>query len=191
MPIFITPESGIPFPVDTTPEELQDFRAKAHALFETMQSVAPLPTAVTPEEKREAHRIMAEQSFNGAHLTAGTLANLEALLTEWDHEVLDVQRRLRNYVTNKLIIESTDEDPKVRLKALELLGKTSGVNAFSERIDLNVTHRTVTDIEAELRKTLELYTDYSVKEERSEPISVAKAIATLNVDSELGLEVPV
>jgi hypothetical protein len=28
-------------------------------------------------------------------------------------------------VTNKLLIETTDEDPKVRLKALELLGKTA------------------------------------------------------------------
>ena len=90
-------------------------------------------------------------------LTPGTIINLEAILNEWDHEVLDVHRRLRNYVTNKMIMESVDPDPRQRMKALENLGKVAGVGLFSDRIDINVTHRTVKDIETDLAKTLELY----------------------------------
>ena len=112
--------------------------------------------------------------------------NLEAILSEWDEEVLDVSRRLRNYVTNKLIMESVDPDPKQRIKALELLGKTANVGLFAERIDINVTHRTVNDIEAELRRTLELY-GATPDIEDVEPIENTKNLATLDLDEELGL----
>jgi hypothetical protein len=119
-------------------------------------------------------------------LTPGTILNLEAILSEWDQEVLDVQRRLRNYVTNKLIMESVDPDPKQRIKALELLGKVSSVGLFSERVDVTVTHRTVTDIETELRKTLELYGGDVVDVTPNAP----KSIAEIDLDEELGMVAP-
>jgi len=185
MPIVASPELGIPFPFDTTPEELNDFRERAHAYFKTVEALVEqgLEVEVTDEDKRESHRIMAAQSLPPAKtLTSGTIANLEAILTEWDQEVLDVHRRLRNYVTNKLIVETTDEDPKIRLKALELLGKSSNVGMFNERLDVNVTHRTVQDIETELRKTLELYGGDYV-EVPEEPIG---SIGEIDLDEELG-----
>ena len=54
-------------------------------------------------------------------------------------------------------MESVEPDPRQRMKALENLGKVAGVGLFSDRIDINVTHRTVKDIETDLAKTLELY----------------------------------
>jgi len=185
MPIVATPEVGIPFPFDTTPEELDEFRDKAHAYFKTLQAVADhgLEVEVTDSDKAESHRIMAQGTMPPAReMTPGVIMNLEAILTDWDREVLDVHRRLRNYVTNKLVVETVDPDPKVRLKALELLGKSSSVGLFSERVDVHVTHRTVSDIETELRKTLELYGgDYA-------DITPAgpKSIAELDLDEELG-----
>ena len=160
MPIVATPEVGIPFPFDTTPEELTDFRQKAHALFETVQELIAhgADVEVTEEDKKKSHEIFASQQLPSVKsLTPGTIVNLEAILNEWDHEVLDVHRRLRNYVTNKMIMESVDPDPRQRMKALENLGKLDGVGIFSDRIDINVTHRTVKDIETDLAKTLEMY----------------------------------
>jgi hypothetical protein len=160
MPIVATPEVGIPFPFDTTPEELTDFRQKAHALFETVQELIAhgADVKVTEEDKKKSHEIFASQQLPSVKsLTPGTIVNLEAILNEWDHEVLDVHRRLRNYVTNKMIMESVDPDPRQRMKALENLGKLAGVGIFSDRIDINVTHRTVKDIETDLAKTLEMY----------------------------------
>jgi hypothetical protein len=121
------------------------------------------------------------------NLTPGTIVNLEAILNEWDQEVLDVSRRLRNYVTNKLIVESTDPDPRQRMKALENLGKISGVGLFSERIDISVTHRTINDIEADLRKTLELFGGQVVDVEAKE---APKAVAEIDLDEELGPVTP-
>jgi hypothetical protein len=64
---------------------------------------------------------------------------------------------MRTYVTNKLLIETIDEDARIRLKALELLGKTSSVGLFSDRLEVNVTHRTVEQVDQELEGMLEKY----------------------------------
>jgi hypothetical protein len=188
MPIVATPEIGIPLPFDTTPEEIEDFRQKAHALFETVQELIKqgAEVAITDADKAESHRIAAEGKLPPVrNLTPGTIINLEAILNEWDQEVLDVGRRLRNYVTNKLIMESVDPDPRQRMKALENLGKISTVGLFSERIDVTVTHRTVQDIEAELAKTLEIYMGEVETVEEKTP---TQSLAELDIDKELGLD---
>jgi hypothetical protein len=185
MPIVATPEVGIPLPFDTTPEELDDFRDKAHALFETVQELIKQGASVeiTDEDKAASHKIVATGKIPSVkNLTPGTIINLEAILTEWDQEVLDVSRRLRNYVTNKLIMESVDPDPRQRMKALENLGKVAGVGLFSDRIDINVTHRTVQDIERDLVKTLEMYMGPVETVEATE----MKSLKDINLDEEDG-----
>jgi len=188
MPLLVTPEVGIPLPFDTTPEELNDFRQKAHALFDTVQELIAqgAEVEVTPSDKAQSHQIAASGTIPPVKtITPGTIINLEAILNEWDQEVLDVSRRLRNYVTNKLIVESVDPDPRQRMKALENLGKIAGVGLFSERVDINVTHRTVHDIEADLIKTLELYGADVVDVTPQEPAPVS--LADLDLDKELGV----
>lgn len=188
MPIVVTPEVGIPLPFDTTPEEIGDFREKAHALFETVQELVlrGAQVEVTPEDKAQSHQIAAEGKLPPAkNLTPGTIINLEAILNEWDQEVLDVNRRLRNYVTNKLIMESADPDPRQRMKALENLGKISSVGLFSEKLEVTVTHRSVDDIEKELARTLEMYMG-EAEEVKPTELDQIKSIGDINLDEELG-----
>lgn len=188
MPIIATPEVGIPLPFDTTPEEIEDFRQKAHALFLTVEELHKngAPVEITEADKKEAHLAFAASKVP-KNATPGTIVHLESLLSEWDQEVLDVGRRLRNYVTNKLIVESNDPDPKVRLRSLELLGKVSNVGLFSERVDVTVTHRTVEDIERELKKTLELFGGEVID---VEPLEPPKVVGEIDIDKELGTEEP-
>jgi hypothetical protein len=72
-------------------------------------------------------------------------------------EFLGANRRIANYVTNRLLEETEDEDPKVRLKALELLGKRKGVNLFSDQMEITVKQKSTTDLEGELATLLEKY----------------------------------
>ena len=185
MPIIATPEIGIPLPFNTTPEEIEDFREKAHALFETVQELIKqgASVVVTDSDKAKSHEIAATGKLPPVkEITPGTIINLEAILTEWDQEVLDVHRRLRNYVTNKLITESTNDDPRQRMKALENLGRIGGVGLFSDKIEINVTHRTVTDIERELAKTLDMYLGQVEEVKLEKP----KSIGDIDIDEELG-----
>lgn len=186
MPLLITPEVGIPLPFDTKPEDIDDFREKAHAMFQTVEELANngLQVEVTDADKAEARILFAASKPPAPKATTpGTIVHLESILNEWDQEVLDVGRRLRNYVTNKLISETVDPDPKVRLKSLELLGKVSNVGLFAERVDINVTHRTIHDIESDLKKTLELFTGQVIDVQAKE---TPKSIAEINLDEELG-----
>lgn len=185
MPVVATPELGIPFPFDTTPEELDNFRAKAEAMLNTVEELerSGLEVNVTDDDRIQSHGMMLEETVPAPkNITPASVKHLNAILSEFDREVLDVHRRLRNYVTNKLVLDSADPDPKVRLKALEMLGKIGGVGLFSDRIDVTVTHRTVKDIETELRKTLELYEGDYTDVTESKPVSLAE----IDLDEELG-----
>jgi hypothetical protein len=187
MPLVVTPELGIPFPFDTNPEELLDFREKAAALLSTVEELEKngLQVEVTQDDRLQSHGVMLEETFPAPkNLTPASVKHLNTILSEYDREVLDVHRRLRNYVTNKFILETQSDDPKVRLKALEMLGKINGVGLFSERIDVTVTHRTVKDIETELRKTLELYEGEYTDVTEDKPVSLAE----IDLDDELGTD---
>ena len=189
MPVVAIPDIGIPLPVDTTPEELEDFREKAKAFVQTIEDLeaAGLDIPITDEDRTASHQMLAEEKVAPTKsVTPGAIKHLNAILSEYDREVLDVHSRLRAFITNKLIIETNDTDARTRLKALEMLGKIAGVGLFAERVDVSVTHRTVQDIEEEIRKTLDLaaseYEDITDAEETAD----STAIAAIDVDAELG-----
>jgi hypothetical protein len=160
MPIVVEPESGIPFPFDTTPEEIEQFRERAKAAVETIKEIIALggEVEVTEDNRKSARTAVSETTpLKISEKNAGTLVHLEAILSEYDKELLNSATRMRTYITNKLLLETIDEDAKIRLKALELLGKTSAVGLFSDRLEVNVTHRTVEQVDQELEGMLEKY----------------------------------
>jgi len=62
---------------------------------------------------------------------------------------------IRNYLVNRLLVETQDADTKYRLRALELLGKLQYVGAFNANIGLTQEGQaTAKDMEAQLREKL-------------------------------------
>jgi hypothetical protein len=107
---------------DTTPEEIEQFRERAKAAVETIKELIEMggEVEVDDDDRRNARHAVGSNSIKITEQNAGTLVHLEAILSEYDRDLLNSATRLRSYVTNKLLIETVDEDPKVRLKALEL-----------------------------------------------------------------------
>lgn len=160
MPLIITPEVGIPLPLDVTPEEVEQFRERAAAACATIKELinAGGEVEVTDEDSTTAHQLFTHQApLRIGRTPPGAILKLEALLTHYDHEFLGANRRIANYVTNRLLEETEDEDPKVRLKALELLGKRKGVNLFSDQLEVTVKQKPTEDLETELTTLLEKY----------------------------------
>jgi hypothetical protein len=82
-----------------------------------------------------------------------------------------------------LLEETVDEDARVRLKALELLGKRRGVNLFSEQMEITIRQKPTEDLEGELTTLLEKYMgDAEIIENEPPPI--------IDLDAELGPEPP-
>ena len=76
------------------------------------------------------------------------------ILDEFAHVAVDRALQIRHLVTNKLVIESDNADPRVRLRALELLGKISDVGLFSDRSEVVITHQSSSELEDKLRSKL-------------------------------------
>lgn len=193
MPIVVTPEVGIPLPFDVSPEEAESFRERAKAacasILDLISSGADVP--VDEEDSAVAHQIIATEKFVPAKTPPGAILKLEALLDHYDHEFLEANRKIQNLVTNKLLEETENEDPKVRLKALELLGKRKGVQLFTDQVEVTIKQKPIEDIEKELGSLLERYmgpVEQSIKN-NVEDVKESNSIdlELLDLDAELGL----
>ena len=94
--------------------------------------------------------------------------------------------QIRHMVTNKLVLETDNPDPRVRIRALELLGKISDVGLFSEKSEVTVTHQSTDDLRLKLRSKLAKL----VNPEDSEPDEVIIDGEVLDVSEELGVDKP-
>jgi len=63
---------------------------------------------------------------------------------------------IRNTVVNKLILETENADARIRIRALELLGKMTDVGLFTERKEITVTHQNADELREKLREKLEV-----------------------------------
>jgi DNA-binding response OmpR family regulator len=195
--ILVTPELDVPVPFSLTAEEAKDLHARAQAAFNTVEFLTAngmqLPT-VTTAAKKEAREQFFETPTAEKEISSAAAIILKGMLDEYDVEVVRNAAQVRNYVKMRLMMLTGSDKESTQLKALELLGKMSDVGAFEVRIDINVTHRTTEELQAELATKLSSYMDgiidveaksLEVPEERY--LNGAPAIQVIDLDEELGM----
>jgi len=69
------------------------------------------------------------------------------MLKEYNNPIVADAAELRLVVTNKLLDLASCGDPKIEIKATEMLGKISDVGLFSEKTEITVTYNNVSDID--------------------------------------------
>jgi hypothetical protein len=69
------------------------------------------------------------------------------MLREYNNPIVADAAELRLVVTNKLLDLASCGDPKIEIKATEMLGKISDVGLFSEKTEITVTYSNVSDID--------------------------------------------
>lgn len=158
MAICLTPEVGLPLPdANTTPEEELGFREKAHVLCKTVITTygGEEYVPIEPGDSRDAAHMFATSHIPTRPAPRpGSILKLEAMLEEYDHQVVESAAQVRTYVTNKLIEETDHPDAKIRIKALELLGKISDVGLFAEKLEVSIKERRTEEIDAMLSEKL-------------------------------------
>tara|TARA_A100001515_G_scaffold7916_3_gene6648 strand:- start:26 stop:625 length:600 start_codon:yes stop_codon:yes gene_type:complete len=166
MTLRITPEIGVPFSNETSYEDL---RVRAEAACNTALALSEhgLDVAPTKEDKDVAAKITAAYAENPERtskkattknistLTPASLILTSNILQEFGHSVAENAVQIRYLVTNKLLLESENDDPRIRMRALELLGKISDVGLFAEKSEVTVTHQSTEDLRNKLRGKLE------------------------------------
>lgn len=88
-------------------------------------------------------------------LAPATVALVKTILDEFGHEIAESSKALRNLVINKLVIESENPDARIRIKAIEMLGKMSDVALFTERSEVLITHQSTDDLKNKLKEKLQ------------------------------------
>jgi len=167
MAISILPTANIPLPDDFESEEPTTDSLKIKIAAATMKvlSEAGAEIPVSTAEKKEAEEIFktftnpeATDKITTAQTKAlsvpATVQHLYAMLSDYDHQVVQEAVQLRRFVTNKLIEDAGLSDPRHRLKALELLGKISDVGLFAEKTEITVKHLSQSDLETEIKSKL-------------------------------------
>ena len=166
MTVMLQPEVGIPISADMP---YLDLKVRAEAACNTALLLAEHGLDITPnkEDKDVAAGIAIDYAENpektsktlsvtrSSKLTPASLVLTNSILQEFGQSVAESATQIRHLVTNKLLLESENPDPRVRIRALELLGKISDVSLFAEKSEVTITHQSTDDLRAKLRQKLE------------------------------------
>ena len=194
MTLTIDPELGVPL---NEGESNPDLKNQVEAASNTALELAEHGLDITPtkEDKDVAAKLALayaddpEKTSKKASskkistLTPASLILTNQILKEFGESVVDSATQIRHLVTNKLLIESENADPRIRIRALELLGKISAVGLFAEKSEVTITHQSTDDLREKLRSKLEKLVN---PVEYAEDAVVLEGEA-INIDDELGL----
>lgn len=197
MTIHIEPDLGIPLPAEGT--VLTDFAERAAAacatidylgikidpeeqiskeVMQTVEDIANDIAAGNPKDIKKLNRKASE-------IRPAAYGAVNDVLREFAIKVVDNAMQIRLVVTNKLLIETANEDPRIRIKALELLGKISDVGLFTERSEVTINHRSTDELRTALRAKIQ-------KLMHSDDIEDVQAVEVngekVDIGVELGLE---
>lgn len=104
------------------------------------------------------------------------------ILSQYCEPIVKDAQKMRNFITNKLVIETDSNDSRTRLKALELLGKIKGIDLFTERSEITVHNKSDSELLDVLKSKLRKLADVSDAVILSEP---TKLNAPIDVDEAL------
>jgi hypothetical protein len=195
MSLVLEPEIGVPYS-DEIP--YMDLRARAEAACNTasMMKEHGLDVEPTSEDEEIAAKIILAYADDpsktskkvstkrAAALPPAALIMTHNILTQFGHSVVESAVQVRHLVTNKLIEETENPDPRVRIRALELLGKISDVGLFTDKTEVTITHRTTDELRESLRSKLSKLVN------PEEDVIDAEFVDpdAIDIDAELGIE---
>jgi hypothetical protein len=192
--LHVEPDLAIPFPEDNP--VLANFRERAEAACRTAE-LLELDTTPDEEDMAVAETIAYEVAKNedkvntkittkkASTIKPATYYAVNDILKEFSTKVVDNALQIRLLVTNKLLLESVNEDAKIRIRALELLGKITDVGLFTEKSEVTINHRSNQELVDSLRSKIhKLMNPQGVEDVKAVEVNGE----TIDVDKEMGLE---
>ena len=195
MTLVVEPELGVQIDKTTPSIDLKD-RMESAANTAKELSKHGLEVEPTKEDKDVAAKLTVAYADNPvktskkvtpkrvAALTPASLILTNSILQEFGRSVVESSVQIRHLVTNKLLLETDNPDPRVRIRALELLGKISDVGLFAEKSEVTITHQSTDDLREKLRSKLAKLVN---PEEEIENAVIIDG-EPVNVNEELGID---
>jgi hypothetical protein len=111
----------------------------------TAQQAFQALTTQTPEEQRKALMQLK---------TPPAVRHLTGMLTAYDWEFVEQAKELRGYAVSQILEETKHPDAKIRLKALDMLGRVTEVALFTDRVEVKKTDLSDAEIEAKIKEKI-------------------------------------
>lgn len=126
--------------------ELDDEAAESKADAQAArQSFASLVTGQPPQNTQQA---LANVKVPAA------VQHLVGMLTAYDWAFVEQAKELRGFAVAKILEEVEHPDARIRLKALDMLGKVTEVALFTERVEVKKTEMSDVELEARIKDKL-------------------------------------
>ena len=120
-------------------------QAQAAAATAAAQQAFSALTTQTPEEQRKALMQLK---------TPPAVRHLTGMLTAYDWEFVEQAKELRGYAVSQILEETKHPDAKIRLKALDMLGRVTEVALFTERVEVKKADLSDAEIEAKIKEKI-------------------------------------
>jgi hypothetical protein len=150
----------------TTIEELNEnirLAAAAKTAKDILKRSGLPDVEITEEDATQAEEMFLAQVTNAPNTPSvltvqkpEIILHLEAMVAVYDHRVIQHADQIRYLVTNKLLELSDHKDPRVQLKAVELMGKIADVGMFVEKQEITYKQQSSEDLQQKLREKLGL-----------------------------------
>lgn len=88
--------------------------------------------------------------------TPESVRHLVTLLSAYDWEFVEQAKQMRGMAVAKIIEETNHPDARIRLKAIEMLGRVTEVALFTDRLEVKKTDLTDAEIDKKLQDKLDL-----------------------------------
>lgn len=86
--------------------------------------------------------------------TPEAVRHLVAMLAAYDWEFVEQAKNLRGMAVAKILEETNHPDARVRLKALDMLGRITEVALFTERVEIKKADMSDTEIDKKIKEKL-------------------------------------
>lgn len=141
-----------------------NLRAKANTSLLLEELGAPFDEP-TEDEKQEARLLFSQidgkdpskevqKQQVAAASNPGIASALGGYISHYDQQVIHDKVSLRNIAVNRLLELSQEEDNKIAIKAVELLGKAGDL--FTEHQEITITHKNSLELQEAIREKIRL-----------------------------------
>ncbi len=153
----IQPTKDVPVPFDLSDEQPKTHADSIAVAVNTVEMIESLGGSIDFDAKDFAKAVELakgeEKPPTPKTVTSpGVAKTLAVAVKQHDFQVFADVQQARNFVTNKLVAIAGCGDPKLELKALELLGKHSDIGLFTERSEITVHHTSSKSLEESIKE---------------------------------------
>lgn len=152
-----TTEHKLPFDLsDEQPKTHKDGIAIAVNTAAALESLGPSIEFEDKDLHSVAEVINSTEKPNAPkHIQSAAEAKAASVLIKtFDFQAFADIQQARTFITNKLVKMTDCGDPKIEIKALELLGKHSDIGIFTERSEITVHHTTSKGLEDSIKERI-------------------------------------